>query len=563
MASECPVVPDCPASVYGFSTQLHKRVVPRAAPSPYGFLNLNGVQYSAVVHVSGHDFLVILDTGSSDLWLDVTGFTLPNVKSSGVNVSLPYGDGSVAIGPVSYGKVTFGNYSIEDQAFANTSGSNATRNGSEQGILGVGLPGLSVIANMMNETKPNAKPFLSNLFQQEKDLPNFISFLLSQGDFIATTDGGVFTIGIYADGYEAIKNAPKLPVIGSRFWTTNVDNIIVNGTSVQNIHRSSTTSRVNDKLTAALDTGSSFLLAPADVVNAVYGNVPGAKFNTSTNAYNVPCDTKLDIKFVFGGQTFPMNPLDLITALDVQNGKPICFGTMNPVPPTNTLPFDFLLGDVFLRNVYSLYYYGNSTREGDVAPYVQLLSVTDENKASSDFETQNKARLDNLVSFIQNATSPQTTPAGPSTVVFPTASVSSSLTQPNGSALVSDVASTIIFSASPSTIFFGTATATKSPVADAVAGALGDDLPGSAGDLNVLMRNSWIIIGLLGSAVLLLLVTFIIMIVRSRRPSGQQYRTLQKAAPHTHGDDNIDEPFTSAYAEQKHSEYTNPYTDKE
>lgn len=39
------------------------------------------------------------------------------------------------------------------------------------------------------------------------------------------------------------------------------------------------------------------------------------------------------------GQTFPVNPLDLITALDVQNGKPVCSGTMNSLPPTSTLPF--------------------------------------------------------------------------------------------------------------------------------------------------------------------------------------------------------------------------------
>ena len=79
-----------------------------------------------------------MDTGSSDLWLDVTGFTLPNVKISDVNVTLPYAyvvghsvrslcpvliwpvflsDGSVATGPISYGEVTFGNFTVENQAF--------------------------------------------------------------------------------------------------------------------------------------------------------------------------------------------------------------------------------------------------------------------------------------------------------------------------------------------------------------------------------------------------------------------------------------------------------------
>lgn len=32
-----------------------------------------------------------------------------------------YRDGSIAIGPISYGKVTFGNYSVENQAFGKSS----------------------------------------------------------------------------------------------------------------------------------------------------------------------------------------------------------------------------------------------------------------------------------------------------------------------------------------------------------------------------------------------------------------------------------------------------------
>lgn len=105
--------------------------------------------------------------------------------------------------------------------------------------------------------------------------------------------------------------------------------------------------------------------------------------------------------------------------------------------------------------------------------------------------------------------------------------------------------------------------ATKSPITDSVTGALGDNLSQVPKDFNAIMRNSWIIIGLLGFAVLLLLVTVVVMFVRSRRPSSQQYRSIQKAMPLAHGDDPVDEPFTHAHAEQKYSEYTNPYIDNE
>lgn len=36
---------------------------------------------------------------------------------------------------------------------------------------------------------------------------------------------------------------------------------------------------------------------------------------------------------------------------------------------------DVILGDTFLRNVYTLYNFGNWTRESDPPPFIQLLSV--------------------------------------------------------------------------------------------------------------------------------------------------------------------------------------------
>ena len=37
---------------------------------------------------------------------------------------------------------------------------------------------------------------------------------------------------------------------------------------------------------------------------------------------------------------------------------------------------DAILGDAFMRNVYALFDFGNWTREGGAAPFVQLLSVS-------------------------------------------------------------------------------------------------------------------------------------------------------------------------------------------
>ena len=75
---------------------------PRAAPSsPYpvavshsgdsggfGFTNSRGTQYTATIHVNGVPFQVIVDTGSSDTWIDPlsVGASLPpNLIPTGYN----------------------------------------------------------------------------------------------------------------------------------------------------------------------------------------------------------------------------------------------------------------------------------------------------------------------------------------------------------------------------------------------------------------------------------------------------------------------------------------------
>jgi hypothetical protein len=85
---------------------------------------------------------------------------------------------------------------------------------------------------------------------------------------------------------------------------------------------------------------------------------------------------------------------------------------------------DFLLGDAFLRNVFSLYDLGNWTTVGTTAPFVKLLSVscllwslrtchsswpctsqtTDATQADSEFDSLNRARLARAQSAAQSKT---------------------------------------------------------------------------------------------------------------------------------------------------------------
>jgi hypothetical protein len=103
------------------------------------------------------------------------------------------------------------------------------------------------------------------------------------------------------------------------------------------------------------------------------------------------------------GAEFPVNPIDATFPVKDNNGNVECLGAFRyakpnqgageipfvhlylyPFPSHMTFAFhlkflipilDFILGDSFLRNVYSLYDFGSWTSVVDSAPFMKLLSV--------------------------------------------------------------------------------------------------------------------------------------------------------------------------------------------
>lgn len=63
----------------------------------------------------------------------------------------------------------------------------------------------------------------------------------------------------------------------------------------------------------------------------------------------------------------------------------------------DALPFDFLLGDSFLRNVYAVYDFGDFDTAGNMGkPYVKLLPLTDATTASAGFKKNRAATMAQL-----------------------------------------------------------------------------------------------------------------------------------------------------------------------
>ncbi|KAK7681853.1 hypothetical protein QCA50_015200 [Cerrena zonata] len=477
---------------------------------PFGFQNIGDALYTGTIFVSGQPFIVQIDTGSSDLWIDSSNVTLDNLFDTGVVGSVFYLDTTGAVGNIKTGNVTWGEFVVPNQAFIDAPGSNATSGGLIQGLIGVGPPNLSTIDPTLQSANStvDGSAFLDNVFAYYPDEPNFITFMLSRSE-MGTVDGGEFTIGDVVQNFSAITDTPKLPVLADDAWFIFMDAVEINDITMYGGSQGNPKFTVPDNQTIALlDTGTSLATAPRAYVDAIY-NVTGAKFDDESGFYIVPCDTKINVTMVFGGLKSPMNPLDLVLPAGVDDdGSIICVGVMSYTPDGSGL--DFILGDVFMRNVYSLFDFGNWAKVGDSDPFVQVLSVTDAEQAWADFDKLNKARLDAFLAS-QSSDSDSTTTTAASKPVQ---------TNSSGSGIKS------------------------------ATGALGDS-DSSTPDLSNLTRLSYVIIGLLALVVLLLIGTVVSFIMKSRSSAGKGYKTIKDPFPPAH-----EKAYEGSYAD-----YSTPYAD--
>ncbi|EJD05356.1 acid protease [Fomitiporia mediterranea MF3/22] len=362
----------------------------------FQYTNSNNVTgsdiYVASLSIDGSEFEVQLDTGSSDLWIDTTGLDLSRLTNTGVQTGLTYGDGTVAQGPVYVGPITFGNFTV-NSAFISAPGTNATTN-QDKGLLGVGPPQLSSITQALAKTpyESFSNTLLGSIFAANSSLPQFTTFSLSRSFATGKTDGGVFTVGEVPGNLSGILQAPKLNVVSSDRWIVLMDGITVNGRSVSGGSSFEAPGQTSSQTLVNLDTGTSLGQIPQEYAQVIYGSVPGSQIVRSSGVYILPCNTKLNVSFIFSGSEYPVHPIDTVAATTDDAGGVLCysgftFGTSGSE--------DFLLGDSFLRNVFSLYDYGRFFNES-ATPYVQLLSTTDKNQAYAEFDTLSQQRNQTL-----------------------------------------------------------------------------------------------------------------------------------------------------------------------
>ncbi|KAM6504200.1 aspartic peptidase A1 [Amanita muscaria] len=303
-------------------------------------------------------FDVVLDTGSADLWVAdtscVTGCTgvptfNPSSSSTFTNESSPfqitYGSGQAA-GSLGSDLVQMAGFSVSDQVFG-------VCDAVSDGLLTSPVSGLLGLAFETIATS-KATPFWQTLVAQGAWDEPLMAFYLTRFNNVTSSSvqslepGGSFIMGstdtsLYTGNIDFV----DLPVTGS-YWILPLSTLTVQGTSISIASGSSSY--------AAIDTGTTLVGGPSDVIAEIYAQIPGSQAGSGNyqGYYTYPCDTSVQVSVSFGnGSSWSISPSDFQLSKLTQN---TCLGAFFQLSTGSSAP-NWIFGDTFLKNVYSVFRY--------------------------------------------------------------------------------------------------------------------------------------------------------------------------------------------------------------
>lgn len=320
-------------------------------PVRSSFLANDRVDFSEInIGTPPQTFKVVLDTGSSNLWVPSTqcssiacylhttydSSASSTYKKNGSDFEIRYGSGSLS-GFVSQDTVEIGDMKIKKQDFAEATEEPglAFAFGRFDGIMGLGYDTISV-----NKIVP---PFYQLINQGLIDDPVF-SFYLSDTNNGEEDQSEAMFGGIDKDHYTG--NMTKIPLRRKAYWEVDLDAISFGDATAE-----------LDKTGAILDTGTSLIALPTTLAELLNKEI-GAKKGYN-GQYTIECEKKdslPDLTFTLTGHNFTIGPDDYI--LDVQGSCISSFFGMDIPEPAGPL---VILGDAFLRKWYSVYDLGTNS----------------------------------------------------------------------------------------------------------------------------------------------------------------------------------------------------------
>jgi len=292
------------------------------------------------------EFKVVLDTGSSNLWVPSTKCTSiacflhskydssasSTFKANESAFAIQYGSGSVE-GFISQDTLVIADLAVKKQDFGEAvkEPGLAFAFGKFDGILGMAYDTISV-----NHITP---PFYNMLNQGLLDEPVF-GFRLGSSE----EDGGECTFG----GIDSDAHTGKItyvPVRRKGYWEVELESISFGEEELE-----------LENTGAAIDTGTSLIVMPSDVAEMLNKEIGATK--SWNGQYTVDCNTipsLPELSFKFGGKNYPLKGSDYVL-----NAGGTCISSfvgMDIPAPIGPL---WIVGDAFLRRYYTVYDLGRN-----------------------------------------------------------------------------------------------------------------------------------------------------------------------------------------------------------
>lgn len=294
--------------------------------------------YMIAIKVGGNTVYVDLDTGSSDLWVFSNQQPAAQTKNhniyspaasklmQGYSWNVTYLDGSTAGGNVYNDTVTLGNMNFTNQAVeAAQSASDAFVAASYDGMLGLAF-------DTLNTVKPKQQRTLFNSIASQLPKPLFTSLLKHSAP-------GSYDFG-YVDTSKYTGAITYANVSTANGWWqfTSQGYSIGSGAAV------------SQAVSAVVDTGTTLMVMPSNIVNAYYAKVAGAGYSSAYGAWVYPCASSMpNFNLIVNGaaQTIPGNlmtygPIDY-------NGN--CYGGLQANDNIGVA----ILGTIFIKSQYVIY----------------------------------------------------------------------------------------------------------------------------------------------------------------------------------------------------------------
>ncbi|KAK3985578.1 acid protease [Cladorrhinum sp. PSN332] len=314
------------------------------APNSAGIYQ-NGPDYSYFIKVrlgSGQlPFYMLLDTGAANSWIMGSECTedaclmhnrfnaseSKTWQTSKAPFYISYGTGYLT-GTVGNDTAIFAGRTFDLQFGVANHTAEDFRHFAFDGILGLAMSN-SVTGTFMLSLK------------QKKVFENVMFGISLNRDSDGVNDGQITFGGVDKAKYTGDITYTNVPEAEKKRgeWTIPMDGAGANGKSANVVGR-----------VAAIDSGTSMIFTPPEDSDALFKNIPGAVANNSKGyqEYIVPCNTKVPIELTFSGVTYEISSKDWLGPEFEGECRARIYGY-------NLRDNTWLVGDVFLKNVYSVF----------------------------------------------------------------------------------------------------------------------------------------------------------------------------------------------------------------